>query len=73
MKIDRFTPLSDYPQFGRVEEAAAVLSISRGLVYALIRSGQLEAIRLGRLVRIPRSALEKFAAGQAGAAGEAAR
>jgi excisionase family DNA binding protein len=55
--IDRRTRVDDLPELLRVEEAAAVLGISRGLVYELCRRGELESCRLGRLLRIKRSAV----------------
>jgi excisionase family DNA binding protein len=36
-----------------VEEAAALLGISRSHAYGLVRTGTLEAIRLGRTLKIP--------------------
>jgi excisionase family DNA binding protein len=56
--INRFTPITDLPELLRVDEAAAVLDVSRWLVYELIRRGDLPSVKLGRLVRIPRTALE---------------
>ncbi|MFN2504603.1 MAG: helix-turn-helix domain-containing protein [Acidimicrobiales bacterium] len=43
-----------------VEEAAALLGISRALAYELVRRGDLPCLRLGRRVAIPRKALENF-------------
>jgi excisionase family DNA binding protein len=43
------------------EEARRVLSVGRSTIYALIHSGQVPAIRLGRLLRIPVAALEELA------------
>lgn len=43
-----------------VEEAADRLGIGRTMVYALVRSGDIESIAIGRLRRIPIDALEKF-------------
>ena len=41
-----------------VEEAARRLGIGRTLAWRLVRSGDLPSIRLGRLVRVPQSALQ---------------
>jgi excisionase family DNA binding protein len=57
-RISRFTQIRDLPDPMRVPEAAAKLDVSTGCVYQMIRSNQLAAIRLGRLLRIPREALE---------------
>lgn len=43
-----------------VEEAAALLGISRALAYELVRRGDLPCLRLGRRVVIPRKAVENF-------------
>jgi excisionase family DNA binding protein len=40
-----------------VEEAARMLSISRGLAYEAARRGELPTIRLGRRLLVPRRAL----------------
>jgi excisionase family DNA binding protein len=56
-RITRATPLEDLPQFVSVEELAAWLGIGRSLAYDLVRRGVVPAVRFGRLVRIPRSAL----------------
>lgn len=45
-----------------VEAAAARLSISRTRMYALLKSGDVTSVRVGRLRRIPATALETFAA-----------
>ena len=41
-----------------IDEAAAVLGISRALAYELVRRGELPQLRLGRRVLVPRRALE---------------
>ena len=47
----------------RVEEAARLLGISRGLAYELVNRGELPALRLGRRLVVPISALEDLVAG----------
>ena len=44
----------------RVKDLAALLSISRNTAYALVRSGQIRSIRIGRTYRIPRDAVEEY-------------
>lgn len=44
----------------RPEEAAQMLSIGRTQLFELLRNNQLESIRIGRLRRIPVSALQRF-------------
>ena len=41
-------------------EAAAVLSLSRSVVFDLIRSGRLRSVKEGRTRLIPRSALQEY-------------
>jgi excisionase family DNA binding protein len=48
------------PTLLRVEEVARRWGIDRKTVYAMIERGQLVSRRCGRLVRIPRAAVESF-------------
>ncbi len=48
----------------RPEEAAVIMSLSRTAVFGLIKSGDLEAIKIGRRRRIPRSSIEDYVARQ---------
>jgi excisionase family DNA binding protein len=50
----------DQPTMLRVEEVAQRWGIDRKTVYSMISRGQLAARRCGRLVRIPRNAVESF-------------
>jgi len=43
-----------------VEEAAERLGIGRTLAYALVKSGDLESVRIGRLRRVPFDSLDQF-------------
>jgi excisionase family DNA binding protein len=58
-EVTRFTPLEELPELLRVEEVASYWDVSRGIVYELVRRGELPSLRLGRLVRVPRSALAR--------------
>ncbi len=49
--------LSDYPDVGKVADVAAVLDCDPRTVYALIEEGRLDAVRLGRNLRVTRVAL----------------
>lgn len=42
-----------------IEEVAATLSISRDLVRAMIRSGDLDARKFGRIIRVRATSLEE--------------
>ncbi len=44
------------------EESAQALGIGRTLVYELIRTGQLESVRIGTCRRVPVAALDEFVA-----------
>lgn len=48
------------PSLMRPGELAAELGLSRERVYALIRSGELPATRVGGALRIPRAAWEAW-------------
>jgi excisionase family DNA binding protein len=41
-----------------VDEAAQLLGVSSGLVYELVRTKRLSAVRLGRRILIPRRVVE---------------
>ncbi len=41
-------------------EAAQLLKCCERVVWGLVQSGEIRAIRLGRAVRIPRSEIERF-------------
>lgn len=44
-----------------VEEAAEQLGIGRTLAYRLVRDGEIESVRIGRLRRIPAAAVHEYA------------
>ncbi len=49
-------------QLLRAEEAAHLLGIGRTKIYEMIARGEVPALRIGRLVRVPRHALEEWIA-----------
>jgi excisionase family DNA binding protein len=49
-----------------VPEAARLLRISRNLAYELVAKGELPAVRLGRVIRVPRRSLEDWITRNAG-------
>ena len=53
-----------YPQpfVCTVTEAAHLVGVGRTTMFALLRSGQIRSIRIGRLVRIPMTEIENFIA-----------
>lgn len=50
----------EIPPILTVPEVAIFLGIGRNRAYDLIRSGQMEALRIGRKLRVPRHALLRF-------------
>lgn len=44
-----------------VEEAGQLLGIGRTKTYALVKSGELESVQIGRLRRVPRAAIDDYA------------
>jgi excisionase family DNA binding protein len=61
----RSAPKSAAPKvLYRAEEAAEVMSLSRTAVFGLIRSGDLDTIKIGHRRRIPRSSIEDYVARQ---------
>lgn len=44
----------------RAEEVARALGLGRSKVYALLASGTLPSVRIGRSVRVSRAALERW-------------
>ena len=57
MTITDRTPLAELPELLTAAEAAAWLRIGRNTVFELCRRGDLPSVRLGRLLRVPRTAL----------------
>ena len=56
-EITRFTPFGELPELLTPEEFATYAAIGRTSVYELVRRGELEHMRFGRLVRIPKTAV----------------
>jgi excisionase family DNA binding protein len=61
------TNLADLPPVLKVADVARVLSIGRRQAYALVADGIVRSVRIGRALRIPRSALIAFLEGEGGA------
>jgi excisionase family DNA binding protein len=45
-----------------VDEAAALLGLSRNLAYAGVASGEIPSVKIGRRILVPRLALERLLA-----------
>ena len=48
-----------------VEDLMPILSIGRNRAYKMVKNGEIPSVRIGRLYRIPRSAVESFIKGKA--------
>ena len=57
--------LDELPLVLTVEDLMPVLGIGRNAAYALVRSGQIRSIKVGRQFRIPREAVSEFLTGSA--------
>lgn len=57
---DVYSNIEQLPLVLRVGDLMPVLKIGRNAAYALVRSGQIKAIRVGNSYRIPRSELLRF-------------
>lgn len=44
----------------KVEDLAKVLSIGLNSAYELVRSGQVRSVKVGRIYRIPKSAVDEY-------------
>jgi excisionase family DNA binding protein len=49
--------LDRLPEVLTVREAAAILRVGRNQLYQAVERGQLQAVRIGRSIRIPKQAL----------------
>lgn len=54
--------IGERPILLRVEEAAELLSVSRSKAFELIASGELESVKIDKLRRVPRDAVEALVA-----------
>lgn len=52
--------LTNYPPVLSVKQVAEILAVSQNTAYALVRSGQIHSIRVGRSYRIPLDAIIKY-------------
>lgn len=52
--------IENLPAFLTVEQLAVVLGVGRNTAYNFVRSNRIKNIRVGRQIRIPKSALGKL-------------
>jgi excisionase family DNA binding protein len=64
-------PLAGLPHVLNVREAAGILRVGRNQLYEAVARGELPAIRIGRTIRIPTSALRDLLAAPASPGGTA--
>lgn len=55
---------NEIPAVITVEELAETLRIGRNSAYKLVKSGEIDIIRIGRTIRIPRKALLDYLSGE---------
>jgi excisionase family DNA binding protein len=63
--ISRWTPATQLPAMLAPHEAARWLGIGRSHMYELLRTGRIESVRYGRLIRIRREVLISGEPGEA--------
>jgi excisionase family DNA binding protein len=59
-RITRQTRFEDLPDFLSVEEFRTYLGIGRSTAYDLLRRGDVSCVRFGRVIRVPRVAVERY-------------
>ena len=55
-----YIPFADLPDVLTTAQAAAALQVDAKTVRAMVRRGELRAVRCGRLLRVPKTALAEF-------------
>jgi excisionase family DNA binding protein len=55
--------MQDTPLLVTAERASELTQLGRSTIYQLLKSGELQSVKIGRSRRIPRKALEDFVAG----------
>lgn len=65
MEAKRYHSVEELPLVLTVEDLMPVLGIGRNTAYDLVRSGQIQSLRIGRQIRIPRNAVIQYISGSA--------
>lgn len=55
-----YTSIEQLPLVLSVEQLADILGISRNTAYGFVKSGRIKSVRVGRKIRISRTALVEF-------------
>jgi excisionase family DNA binding protein len=56
--IDRRTPFDELPEYLSPDEFREYLALARSTCYDLLRRQQIPHVRYGRVIRIPKTALQ---------------
>lgn len=59
---NKYRSFDELPLTLRVEDLIPILGIGRNTAYALVRSGKIRSICIGRQLRIPKGALMEYLA-----------
>ena len=59
-RITRQTRFEDLPDVLSVEEFRIYLGIGRSTAYELLRRKEVPCVRFGRVIRVPRAAVERY-------------
>lgn len=65
MEAKKYHSAEELPLVLTVEDLMPVLGIGRNTAYDLVRSGQIQSLRIGRQIRIPRNAVIQYISGSA--------
>ena len=52
--------LKNYKDILSVEELCEILSIGRNTAYRLLKSGEIKAIRIGKVYKIPKDSVRRY-------------
>jgi excisionase family DNA binding protein len=63
---------TEQPEFLTAAEAMEVLRVRRSAFYRAVEAGDIPVVRIGRLIRVPRAALDELAHKREGSASPAA-
>lgn len=55
-----YTDISQLPLVLTIDDLISVLHIGRNKAYDLVKSKQIQSIKVGKQIRIPRAALERY-------------
>ena len=59
-----YVPFAEYPDILKTAQAAQALQVDEKTVRELIKRGELYAVRVGRVIRVPKKSLIDFIGGE---------